>query len=161
MGKNSTRWNWTADEEMELCDAVWGMYDLLDWNKRHGHRSDVFWSQIAGRLWPAIKVTGDACRKRWEQSKVRYFQQMKEQFEADAMARETADMTQALKPLDDMWSNLEAKCDAIERDLNESTYANTEDIRNTLSILLEDVRRLCNVWDVETVAEESQRDGLD
>lgn len=146
-----TRWNWTIEDENRLCFEVISAeaYDLLQFNKESGRDLDVYWDQIAARLWPGIKATGHACRKRYEECKGRYFEEMKRDLCSEESGGEvTAD---ELAKHDDAWAEAEAlaqRHELIEKELATATHNHVVYLRDILDAVEVNVASLCRAWDV-------------
>lgn len=95
--------DWSEQDEALLCDAVLGLEPLREQYEDRGIPAAQYWSAVAGRIAPAVCVTGKACRERWNTIEARRKEQQQEG-EHDA------------------WSDVAQRVERYEQDLGEATY---------------------------------------
>lgn len=111
---------WTKEQEDKLCLEVSNTSGLLDQLKKSGQKREAYWTGVAARLWPEIKVTGEACRARYYECKDRYYSEMREHFEQQERDAANADLHAEVKAqlaeFDDGWQKTLTKIREIDED---------------------------------------------
>ena len=137
---------WTKEQEDRLCIEVAETHDLLKQITAQGKQQTEYWAVVAGRLWPEIKATGDACRKRYSQAKDRFYAEMQADFERQAQEAEDEklkqEVAQKLQEFDDGWHQVAAAIKDKEEDYISYIAAQVFDI----SII---VNALAKEWGID------------
>lgn len=70
MGDGRTRHDWTEDDDIGLYVAIDDVSALMEHYDRQGYSKSAWWDSVAGRLHHLregkVRVTGSACRARWQ-----------------------------------------------------------------------------------------------
>jgi septal ring factor EnvC (AmiA/AmiB activator) len=140
--KPRTRRTWTPEDDAALTIAVKAVLPLAFRTR------DLWWAAVCGRM-GLPDVTPDSARSRWERL---------QEAEAQArVAREEAEARQAiqqqLEAQDDTWQQLADEIEVRERELDEATYDEVQQIRAEIALVREQLvkqqailERLLGMW---------------
>jgi hypothetical protein len=137
---------WTTEEEDSLCDLVTATTDMMQEVKRRTGMVEDYWTMIAGILWQhdGIHTSGEGCRKRFAESKDRFFLDMKERMEREAAA--TAAQESRASELS-KWDELYAKIRCVEemddREIAEDLHRKIERIEESCDVMEEAMLTIC------------------
>jgi len=143
---------WTEREEDLLCMEVMDTYEMLKAIQGDGRSHMEYWTMVAGRLWPGVKVTAGACRKRYAECKARFFLDMQADMAAKEEMADTPEEAAVTSEELAKWDELYAQADSGVTELEDQqrmAYYNSEEIIDRLSALEVAVLRLCKAWDVK------------
>lgn len=142
------RHNWTEADELLLAKEVMATTELLGELKARDLTMDAYWLMVAGRLWPQVRITGEAARARWSECKEQAQAALRAQEEARASRTSCCVTSEEMAKFDAVWIAAEAKLENCEQELAEATHDTAQEI---LQLVRENgamIAALCRAWDV-------------
>jgi len=133
--------DWSEQDEALLCDAVLALEPLREGYEERGIPAAQYWSAVAGRIAPAVCVTGKACRERWATIEARRKEQQP-------------------KGEHDAWADVADKVERYERDLGEATYDVAAQTLRQMEFVVERVESIGAAADVALAGLREQVDRL-
>jgi hypothetical protein len=117
---NKTCHKWSDIDDQALLDAMLELEPLIEHYRRQGRTKGAWWDAVAGRLAPAVLVTGRACARRELQLR---------------RLHHTDDVHDGGPSTDDAWSRVAAQVESYEQDLSEAIYDTVERIERKLDVI--------------------------
>ena len=130
-----SRHDWTEDDDSALLDAIAACEPLVARLAETKEPRAAWWSAVAGRLLPAVLVTGGACRSRHR----RIIELQRLAVEAEIMPGK----------MSDGWTRAAELAERVERDLLDQVYDSTEEIAQRVRRIEVLVEALAAEWGVE------------
>lgn len=154
--EGATSHRWTAADEDALEAAMEALTPLLAHYERQRGHGRAWWDAVAGRLAPAVLVTGAACMRRWELITERRQGDLERAAEA---AKRTESDSAAGGTLGVMtWEVLAQRVDDYERTVGEATLetatalaAQVTQIQRSQARLERLTTALCRAWGIGLV----------
>ena len=124
---------WSGEDEIQLLNSIEECRPLFDHYKGQSksYTNIDVWNAIAGHMFPAVVVTGAACKRHYEK-----------------MNEEKASVSS------DGWERAKGIIDSYERDLQETTFDGVSEILGTLDSLFsavleikKEIREIKEIWE--------------